>query len=64
MLSEHEVTHLITLVTAIAKQMGIKDAENPELNELENDVHPEKVMDKIESYKEAGNLSPNKSKDH
>ncbi|HEX7228440.1 MAG TPA: hypothetical protein VF353_11760, partial [Candidatus Binatia bacterium] len=46
---EHEVTRLISLVTAIAERMGIEAAsDHPELAELEKDVDPEKVLEKIE----------------
>jgi len=49
LLAEHEVTRLITLVTAVAERMGIETAaNNPELAELEKDVDPEKVLEKIE----------------
>lgn len=48
LLTEHEVTRLITLVTAIAKKMNIADAENPEMAELSKDIQPEKVMDSME----------------
>jgi uncharacterized membrane protein len=49
LLAEHEVTRLITLVSAIAERMGIEQAVNkPELAELEKDVDPEKVLEKIE----------------
>jgi uncharacterized membrane protein len=49
LLAEHEVTRLITLVTTIAEHMGIEPAVNkPELAELEKDVDPEKVLEKIE----------------
>jgi uncharacterized membrane protein len=48
LLAEHEVTHMLTLVTAIAEQMGIAEAQNPELAELTQEVRPEKVLDKIE----------------
>ena len=48
LLSEHEVTRLITLVAAIAKKMDITDAYDPEIDELATDVHPEKVLDTIE----------------
>ncbi len=48
LLAEHEVTRLITLVSAIAERMGIEPAFNhPELAELEKDVDPEKVLEKI-----------------
>jgi uncharacterized membrane protein len=50
LLSEHEVTRLITLVTAIAKKMDIEDAYHPELDELAQDIHPENVMDTMENH--------------
>lgn len=48
LLAEHEVTRLITLVSAIAEEMGIETSKHPELPELEKDVDPDKVMDQIE----------------
>lgn len=51
LLAEHEVTRLITLVTAIAKKMDIEEAYHPEIDELSKDVQPEKVLDTMEKYK-------------
>lgn len=48
LLSEHEVTRLITLVRAVAQRMGIEKSHDPELSELAKDVAPEKVLDRIE----------------
>jgi uncharacterized membrane protein len=48
LLGEHEITRLMQLVTAMAEQMGIEEARNPELAELAQDVHPEKVMEAME----------------
>jgi uncharacterized membrane protein len=48
LLAEHEITRLVTLVTAMAKKMNIDAAYDEEINELSKDVHPEKVMDTIE----------------
>jgi uncharacterized membrane protein len=48
LLSEHEVTRLITLVTRMAQRMGIAEADDPALSELERDVAPERVLDQIE----------------
>lgn len=48
LLAEHEVTRLITLVTAIAQRMGIEEARNPELNELKRDIAPEAVLDELD----------------
>ncbi|GGF11512.1 DUF1003 domain-containing protein [Hymenobacter cavernae] len=47
LLSEHEITRLITLVTEIAKKMDIAEAHDPEIDELTNNVLPEKVLDTI-----------------
>lgn len=47
LLAEHEITRLVKLVTQMAEQMGIQDAQDPELEELGQDVHPEKVMQKL-----------------
>jgi len=48
LLAEHEVTRLITLTTAIARQMNLPEAREPELEELAQDVNPEHVLDEIE----------------
>jgi uncharacterized membrane protein len=48
LLSEHEITRMLSLVQQIAARMGIDDARDPELDELARDIHPEKVLDKIE----------------
>src|SRR5437762_231728 len=39
LLAEHEITRLITLVTAISKKLEIEQAGDPELSELAQDVH-------------------------
>jgi uncharacterized membrane protein len=49
LLSEHEVTRLVTLVSAMARQMGIKTEVDEELHELKQDVAPEAVLDEIEA---------------
>ncbi len=56
LLAEHEVTHLITLVKAIAQRIGVEVGEDGELAELEKDVAPERVLDLIE--KEDGDRPP------
>jgi uncharacterized membrane protein len=50
LLSEHEITRLITLVTAIADRLDVEQARDPELPELAKDVHPEKVLDEMEHH--------------
>lgn len=53
LLTEHEVTRLLTLVTAMAKKLDIAESHDPELNELANDVLPEKVLDTMDKHTEA-----------
>jgi uncharacterized membrane protein len=48
LLAEHEVTHLIQLVTQIAHRLDIKEAGDPELEELQRSVAPEAVMKRID----------------
>lgn len=52
LLSEHEVTQLIRLVTRIADQLGIDEAHNPELDELQRNVAPEAVLERLEEEAE------------
>ena len=57
LLAEHEITKLITLVTSIAKKMNIEGAQDAEIDELSQDVYPEKVietMEKVEAEKKQG----------
>jgi uncharacterized membrane protein len=49
LLAEHEISRVISLVAAMAERMGIEEAQNPELAELERDVRPERVMEQIEA---------------
>jgi uncharacterized membrane protein len=49
LLSEHEITRLIRLVTEMAERMGIEQAHAPEIPELAQDVAPERVLDRIEA---------------
>ena len=48
LLSEHEITRLLSIAIAIAIKSGINLSDQPELEELERDVAPETVLDKIE----------------
>lgn len=48
LLAEHEVTQLIRLTTRIAAHLGIDEADNPELAELQRTVAPEAVLERIE----------------
>lgn len=57
LLAEHEITRLITLVRAIADRLEIQESQDPELSELAQDVHPERVLDKIDESNSGKNPS-------
>jgi uncharacterized membrane protein len=48
LLAEHEITRLIELVSAMAAKLQVDTSRDAELSELARDVHPEKVLDRIE----------------
>jgi uncharacterized membrane protein len=49
LLNEHETTHLISMVEAIALKLDIPLGADSELSELKKDVAPEQVLDRIEA---------------
>jgi uncharacterized membrane protein len=53
LLSEHEITRLLTLTRAIAEHLGIREASDPTLKELERHVAPEKVLDRLTKDEES-----------
>jgi uncharacterized membrane protein len=55
LLGEHEITKLVTLVAEIAKRMDIPAAHDPELDELRENVSPDRVLDRIERREEGEN---------
>jgi uncharacterized membrane protein len=48
LLAEHEVTKLVTMVSAIADYLNINTNVESEVEELKQDVAPEAVLDEIE----------------
>ena len=48
LLAEYELTRTLVLVDAIASHLGLEVAQDSELNELEEHVHPHKLHDEIE----------------
>lgn len=52
LLTEHEVTRTMNLVTAMAKKMQITEADDEEIEELSKDIHPETVLDTMENATE------------
>ena len=49
LLTEHELTKLVQLVTALAEREGIRADADPEIEEVKADVAPEAVLDEIAS---------------
>src|SRR3954454_12788344 len=48
LLTEHELTQVVTLLNQMASRMGIEPEAKPELREASKDIAPEKVLDTIE----------------
>lgn len=48
LLSEHEITRVLALVTEMAKHMALPMAHDAELHELRKDVRPEHVLDRMQ----------------
>lgn len=53
LLAEHELTQLIKLNLAIARRLGIDDADHPGIADTVHDVVPEAVLDRIEGEEAA-----------
>jgi len=49
LLTEHELTKLVGLVTALAERAGVRADADPEIAEVKKDVAPEAVLDEIEA---------------
>jgi uncharacterized membrane protein len=63
LLAEHEITRLVTLVTAMAQRMGIPPAQDPELAELAQDIAPEKVRDTMEAHQRQSAAAESQSRE-
>ncbi|WP_114951002.1 DUF1003 domain-containing protein [Sphingosinicella terrae] len=48
LLTEHEVTKIVRMVRAIGDRLGVSEAADAEVHELERDVAPEAVLDAID----------------
>jgi uncharacterized membrane protein len=59
LLAEYEITRVLTLVDAIADQMGLEVGHDPEVDELKSEVSPEVVLKEMEQRKHEKN-GPNK----
>ena len=48
LLTENELTRIATLLVDMAKQMGVKTDVDDELHQIQQDVAPDAVLDRIE----------------
>ncbi|MGJ4939721.1 DUF1003 domain-containing protein [Bradyrhizobium sp. HKCCYLS1011] len=48
LLTEHELTQVVTLLNQMASRLGIEPDAQPALREASRDIAPERVLDKIE----------------
>ena len=53
LLTEHELTRLIHLMSAVAERLNVRSGVEEELEELKQDVQVDEVLDKIENAEEA-----------
>src|SRR3954463_11890511 len=51
LLSEHEITRILTLVDAIADHLGLEAGQDPEIDELKMDVKADAVLKEMEARK-------------
>jgi uncharacterized membrane protein len=47
LLTEHEVTRLIRVVSALGRKLEVEEARDPVLEQLERDVEPEAVLEEL-----------------
>lgn len=52
LLAEHEITKLATLIAAIADKVGVETTADEEIEEIQHDVAPDAVLDRIEARAE------------
>jgi uncharacterized membrane protein len=52
LLTEHELTKLASVVGAIAEKVGVEIQRAEEVEEIERDIDPERVLDELEARKE------------
>jgi uncharacterized membrane protein len=65
LLTEHELTRALQMLDAIQDKLGIENDSDAELNDLEENVHPQDVIKEIERVQQGINKNikkPNKNK--
>jgi uncharacterized membrane protein len=61
LLTEHELTRALQMLDAIQDKLGIENESDPELNDLEKNVHPQDVIKEIERVQQGINKTIKKS---
>lgn len=51
LLTEYEITRVLTIVDAIADHLKLKEGKNKELSELEKDVSPQMILQEMDKRK-------------
>ena len=64
LLAEHEVTHLLMLVDAIAKRVGVDQSQDPEIRELQQEISPDVLLEKLDANGKRSNSSHQPAKKH
>lgn len=54
LLAEHELTRLIRLNAQMAQRLGLEPGRDPELGDIERDVAPEEVLDRLREAESNG----------
>ena len=62
LLAEYEVTRILKLVDAMAKEMNLDEFDKEEIKELKRDVKPETVLQELENKVEENNHRAKKTK--
>jgi uncharacterized membrane protein len=57
LLTEHELTKLAAIVSALADRRDVKVVPDPEVEEIKQDVSPEAVLDEIESHQQTRSVA-------
>jgi uncharacterized membrane protein len=52
LLAEHEITRILTLVSAIGRKLEIEEANDHNYDDLTTEITPEKVLDTIEKHQQ------------
>ena len=53
LLAEHELTRLVTIVSAIAGKLEVRTEADPEIGEITKDIAPEMVLGELEQDRES-----------